>query len=952
MASPLRRRGGTTLRGRGAESATLDRLLDAARAGRSAALVVRGEPGVGKTELLEQAADRAAGFRVARAVGVESEMELPFAGLHQLCGPMLERMDRLAAPQREALATAFGLSIGGLPDRFVIGLAVLSLLSEVSREQPYLCIVDDADWLDRASIQTLGFVARRLSTESVALIFGLRDTSPELAGLPELVVDGLPDDASRALLESATPGALDEAVRDRLLAEARGNPLALLELPQSLTPAELAGGFGLPAALPPEHGLEDSFRRRLDRLPPQTRLLLLVAAAEPVGDPALLRRAAGRLGLTVEAALPAEAEGLLRLRARVAFRHPLVRSVVYHAAPLEDRLAVHRALADETDPDADPDRRAWHRAQGALGPDEAIAEELERSAARADSRGGPAAAAALRVRPPLASPDPARRAARALAAAREMHEAGESGRALELLSLAHAGPLDELQRALLELLRAQIALVLRPRGEAAPLLLRAAGRLEALDVRLARETYLEAIYATAFAGPLEGGPTVAEVATAARNAAAPPEPRPVDLLLDGVAAQLTEGYAAAAPTLRQALSGFRAEDIRWHLLAFSMADDLWEDEIAHELAVQMVGLARRRGALTWLPQTVDCLAYRSLYEGELAVAAELLEEARSVAAATGSRRAASVALLLSAWRGRQDEVAALTDELQRDASIRGERTHVTRAEYASAVLNNGLGRYGAALAAARRALRHDELFSPWILSELVEAAARSGEPELAAAAVEELRQRTRASGTTLALGMECGARALVSDGEVADTFYRQAIDLLHRTRIATYTARAHLLYGEWLRREGRRLEAREQLRTANELLAAMGADAFAERAARELLATGERARKRGVETRGHLTPQETQIAQLARDGHTNHEIGSRLFISPRTVEYHLHKVFTKLEIGSRTELHRVLERAAARRTRPGQDMSINGAGVDTSGGDLGTQPVGPGQAPRGPLDAN
>jgi DNA-binding CsgD family transcriptional regulator len=426
----------------------------------------------------------------------------------------------------------------------------------------------------------------------------------------------------------------------------------------------------------------------------------------------------------------------------------------------------------------------------------------------------------------------------------------------------------------------------------------------------------------------------------------------VDLLLDGVAAQLTEGYAAGAPTLRRALAEFRADDIRWHLLAFCMADDLWDDETAHALAVRMVGLARRRGALTWLPQTVDCLAYRSLFEGELAVAAELLEEARSIATATGGRHTASMPLLVAAWRGRQEEVAALTEEARRDASVSGERMHITRAEYGSAVLNNGLGRYGAALAAARQAARHDELFSPWILSELIEAAVRSGEPELARSAVEQLCERTRASGTTLALGIECGARALVSEGEAAETLYRQAIDRLRRSRISTYTARAQLLYGEWLRREGRRLEAREQLRSANERLAAMGADAFAERAARELLATGERARKRRVETRGQLTPQETQIAQLARDGHTNQEIGSRLFISPRTVEYHLHKVFTKLGIGSRTELHRVLERGGARRARPRSDPAPGGDTGETGGRDLGARPVGPGQPPREALDAN
>jgi DNA-binding CsgD family transcriptional regulator len=906
MASRHARRGPATLSGRDRESTALDVLLDAARAGQSAALVLRGEPGIGKTELLEHVAARASDFRVARAVGVESEMELPFAGLHQLCGQMLDRLERLAAPQRQALATAFGLSTGGSPDRFVVGLAVLSLLSEVAGEQPCLCIVDDAHWLDQASVQTLGFVARRLSAESVALVFGLREPSPELAGLPELVVEGLADPAARALLESVAAGPLDDRVRDQLLAEARGNPLALLELPQTLTPAELAGGFGLPAALPPEGWVEESFRRRLERLPMETRLLLLVAAAEPVGDPALLRRTAARLGLAAESALPAEAEGLLQLRARVGFRHPLVRSVVYHAAPLEDRLAVHRALAEVTDPDVDPDRRAWHRAQGALGPDEEIAEELERSADRAYTRGGLAAAAAFLERAAVVTPDPAHRARRALAAARAMHDAGSSEKALELLSLAQAGPLDEMQRALLELLRAQIAFALRPGGDAPPLLLRAAERLEPLDVGLARETYLEAFYAAVFARPLGGGPGVVEVAEAVRAAPPSAEPRLVDLLLDGLAAQLTEGYAAGAPTLRRALADFDADDIRWHLLAFHAADDLWDDENAHALVARTVGLVRRRGALTWIPQTVGCLAYRSLCEGEFAAAAELLEEARSTAAATGSRPPAATSLLLAAWRGREEEVATVAEEARRDAAMFGGGIHDTVADYAAAVLGNGLGRYGAALAAVRHAAEHVELFAPWILSELVEAAARGGEPELAAAVVERLCVRTEASGTTLALGIERGARALVSHGEAADALYREAIDKLGRTRIATYTARAHLLYGEWLRREGRRVEAREQLRTANELLTAMGADAFAERAARELLATGERARKRTVETRGQLTHQETQIAQLARDGYTNQEIGSQLFISARTVEYHLHKVFTKLGIGSRNELHRVI----------------------------------------------
>jgi DNA-binding CsgD family transcriptional regulator len=583
-----------------------------------------------------------------------------------------------------------------------------------------------------------------------------------------------------------------------------------------------------------------------------------------------------------------------------------VRSVVYHAAPLADRLRVHRALAESTDPAGDPDRQTWHSAHAALGPDDEIAEELERCADRARVRGRLAPAAAFLERSAVLTSDPALRADRALAAARAMHEAGYSEQALEILHPAEAGALDERQRGLLELLRAQIAFALRPEENAVPLLVRSAKRLETLDEGLAREAYLEAIFAAMFASPLAGGPGLPAVAKVARAAPASREPRPVDALLDALTARLTEGYRPAAPIMREALSDFRADDIRWHLLAFHAADDLWDDENAHALVARTVGLVRRRGALTWIPQTVGCLAYRSLCEGEFAAAAELLEEARSTAAATGSRPPAATSLLLAAWRGREEEVATVAEEARRDAAMFGGGIHDTVADYAAAVLGNGLGRYGAALAAVRHAAEHVELFAPWILSELVEAAARGGEPELAAAVVERLCVRTEASGTTLALGIERGARALVSHGEAADALYREAIDKLGRTRIATYTARAHLLYGEWLRREGRRVEAREQLRTANELLTAMGADAFAERAARELLATGERARKRTVETRGQLTHQETQIAQLARDGYTNQEIGSQLFISARTVEYHLHKVFTKLGIGSRNELHRVI----------------------------------------------
>jgi DNA-binding CsgD family transcriptional regulator len=914
MAHGHRRGGASTLHSRAPESAVLDRVLEAAWGRRSAAVVLVGEPGIGKTELLEHAAARASGFNVVRAVGVESEMELAFAGLHQLCRQLADSVERLAPPQQQALATAFGLSAGGLPDRFVVGVAVLNLLAKAAEEQPLCCIVDDAQWLDGASMQTLGFVARRLSTEPVALMFGLRAPNPELAGIPELVVESLPDSAACALLESTTAGALDERVRDRIVAEARGNPLALLELPQTLTPAELAGGLGLPSALPLESALEESARRRLERLPAETRLLLLLAALEPVGDPAVLCRAAEHLGLGVEAAAPAEADGLFRLGAGVVFRSAVVRSVAYHGAPLVDRLEVHRALAECTDPAVDPDRETWHRAHAAPGPDDELADELERCADRARARGRLAAAAAFLERGAVLSYDQVRRADRALAAARAMHEAGYAEQALELLRLAEAGALDERQQSLVEMLRAQIAFALRPEDDAVSLLAWAAKRLEPLDVRLARETHLETIYAALFASPLDSGPGLASLAKVARAAPASPEPRPVDLLLDGLATRLSEGHEAGAPVVRQALVDFRADDVRWHLLAFHAADDLWEDDAAHLLAIRIAGLTRRRGARVWLPQAVSSVAYRSLCEGEFGVAARLVEEAQSVAASIGGKAPDSARVLLAAWRGHEDEVLAPSNE----GAI-----HLTVTEYAHAVLNNGLGRYEAALLAAQRAVVQGDLYSPWVLSELIEAAVRSGDADLAEAAVECLRGRTRASGTELARGLRSIARALVSHGDAADLLYRAGLEQLGRTRIAPYRARAHLLYGEWLRREGRRVEAREQLQIANAMLTTMGAGAFAERAARELLATGQRARQRTVETLGQLTVREAEIARLARDGHTNKEIGSRLFISGRTVEYHLQKVYRKLGIASRRQLHRVLP-GAGQSPRP---LSLAGPSI-------------------------
>jgi len=891
------------LRGRRSESEALDQLLDAIRAGESRVLVVRGEPGVGKSALLEYLSAQAMGCRVARAAGVQSEMELAFAGLQQLCAPMLDHVERLPAPQRDALRTAFGLTGGAAPDRFLVGLAVLGLLSEVADEQPLVCLVDDAQWLDRASLQALVFVARRLFAESVALVFAARQGEEGLlTALPELVVEGLGDADARALLDSAVPWRMDDRVRDRIVAETRGNPLALLELPRGLTPSELAGGFGLPAVRALPDRIEDSFQRRLAGLPADTRQLLLLAAAEPVGDPLLLWRAAERLGIGVQATDAAASAGLLALGARVSFRHPLVRSAIYGGASPQQRREVHRALADATDPELDPDRRAWHRAQATVGPDDDVASALELSAGRAQARGGLAASAAFLERSAALTLDPGRRTRRLLAAAHAKAQAGAFDAGLQLLAAAETGPLDESQRARVDLLRGQIAFASSSDGDASPLLLKAAKRLEHLDIELARATYLEALSAAVYAGRFLTGSGLREAAEAARAAPAPLRtPSATDLLLDGLALLLTEGYAAAAPTLKRAMTAFCSETIsekealRWLWLACPTAVRLWDDEAWEVLSLRHVALAREAGALGVLPIALNQRAGLHLHGGDFGAAAALIDEAAAITEATGSRLPSYGPLALAAFRGR-------------DVTRPGEGVGPTFLQWATAVVYNGNGRYADALAAAQLAAADslELVFATWATTEVIEAATRSGVAEQGAGALERLSETTRASGSDWALGVEACTRALLSDGETAEGLYREALDRLGRTRIRMALARAHLLYGEWLRRARRRTDARDQLRTAHEMLVTMGADGFAERAGRELLATGERARQRVVETSSELTAQEAQVARLARDGLANAEIGARLFISPRTVQYHLGKVFTKLGIESRTQLDRVL----------------------------------------------
>ena len=908
----------TDLCGRSAECGVLDGLLEGVRGGRSGVLVVWGEAGVGKTALLDYAVESAPDLRSVRAAGVESEMELAFAGLHQLCGPMLDRLGHLPGPQRDALRIAFGLEAGPAPDRFLVGLAVLSLLSDAAGDRPLVCVVDDAQWLDRASVQALAFAARRLLAEAVLVIFAASEPDADLNGLPELLVAGLRHADARELLHSVVRCPLDERVADRIVTETRGNPLALLELPRGRSPAELAGGFGLPEVLPWPGRIRENFARRVESLPEPTRLLLAVAAADPTGDPALIRRAAGRLGLGAGVVEQAEETELIEIggtAGQVVFRHPLMRSAAYRAVARGDRRKVHAALAHVTDAQADPDRRAWHLAQAVSGPDEEVAAELERSAGRAQARGGLAAAAAFLERSMVLTAEPGRRAERTLAAAQANLQAGAFDKALDLLAGAETGPLDEFSSARMDLLRGQIAVSSGLGSDAPSLLLKAAKRLESLNLDMARETYMSAWMAALFAGRFAGAGDLAEVSQAAR--ALPPPARPpglADLVLDGLALLVTEGPAVAAPVLQRAARAFAGADIsaeeriRWGWLGQAAASALWDDVRWRAILVRQVQLARDAGALDRLPIDLGALGTDAAWRGDFAAASALIAESAAVCAATGARSAPFAAMLMASLRGDQAEAGALIDATIAGAEASGQGIAATCAYWAAAILNNGLGRYQEALVAAQHASGETPALymSMWALPELVEAAARCGHGELAAEALERLAETTRPGGTDLGLGLEARSRALVSEGAAAEGLYREAIDRLGRTQLRPELARAHLVYGEWLRRGGRRTDGRKQLREAYEMLSAMGIEGFAGRARRELLATGETVRKRNAQTTGELTAQEAQIARLVRDGLSNPEISTQLFISPRTVEWHLRKVFAKLGISSRSQLHRVL----------------------------------------------
>jgi DNA-binding CsgD family transcriptional regulator len=907
---------GPRLRGRQGEREALDRMVSEARAGHGQVLVLQGDPGIGKTALLDYVAGHARGCRILRAAGAELEMELSFAGLHQLCRPLLDSIGRLPGPQRDALATAVGLGSAAPRDHFFVGLAVLTLLADAAEEQPLICLVDDVQWLDRSSALTLAFVARRLLAEPIALLFATHPQGEQslLEGLPTLAVRGLSDADARALLAAVVRGPLDAAVRDQIVAESHGNPLAIRELSRTMTSAEMGFGFGLPSTMPLAGVMEQGFLRRLEPLPAETRQLLLTAAVEPVGDASLLWRAAALQGIDRDAAAPAAAAGLVEIGTRILFLHPLVRSALCRAASHHDLRAAHRALAEATDPALDPDRRAWHRAHAATGPDEAVAAELVQSADRASARGGPITAAAFLERAAELTVDPVRRAGRVLAAAQAMQQAGASKAALDLLNVAEAGPLDELQQAHAAVLRGQVTFTSDDCRRAPGSLLAAARRMERLDPALARDTYLDAFSAALFVGRLADGVGVVEVAEAVTRRASPPSTHAPDLLLQGLALTITDGHAAGAALLKRAMAAFGTDDVtdteavRWLWLAAHAAHDLWDDERWDVLTARDVRLARQLGALTLLPLALSSRIGLHLFAGELGQAAALVDEVAAVNDMTGSHLPPYGALFLAARQGREQAASELIRTTREHLVPRGEGMGLTLVDHAEAVLLNGLGRYEEALGAAEHGAQHpQELgFATLVLPELVEAASRSRSTARVASALERLAEVTRASGTDWALGMDARSRALVTADDAAEDLYREAIERLGRTRVRMELARAHLLYGEWLHRGGRRIDARHELHTAYEMLTAMGADGFADRARRELLATGETVRKRTIGMREDLTPQEARIARLAAEQRTNPEIGAQLFISSRTVEWHLGKVFSKLGVSSRRELNSAL----------------------------------------------
>jgi DNA-binding NarL/FixJ family response regulator len=907
--------------GRRVERGRLDAFVAAVRSGQSQALVLRGEAGIGKSALMEHVAARAEGCRVLVGVGVQADTELAFAALHQVLSPLLGGVDRLPPPQRDAVKVAFGLLAAPPPDRFLVGLAVLNLLSHAASEEPILCLIDDEQWLDKASVHALAFVARRLEAEGVGIVFAGRRSDPLLEKLPELVIEGLDEGEARLLLGLSLVGPLDPRFREQLLAETHGNPLALLELPRVVSPAEMAGGFALPSVMPLSDRIEESFRRRFESLPPETRRLLLIAAAEPTGSPPLLWRAAETLGVpraALDAALDAS---LIDVDVRVLFRHPLVRSAVYRSALVSEQREVHRALAAVTDPGTDPDRRAWHRALATDGPDEEIARDLELSARQAQARGGLAAAAVFLERSAALTPEIGARASRLLAAARAKRDVGDLEVALGLISAAESGVASLACEAEMKRLRGQIAFDRRQLKDAVRLFTEAARLFEMFDPSAARETRGEALCAAVWAGDLHGTWGIQFAATAAAAAAPPTElVRPIDRVVAAFATRYTDGTAASAPLFARAVKAFLDLDVgpgqvdQWFWLVRSRISPMmlgletWDARSWHDLAARQVAVARELGAALHLQYGLHSLACVAAFMGELTAAEECASEARLIADVTDTPRLPYSEMVVAAYRGNAPEATRAIADILQEAQTWQVNVHLTFANWARALLNNALGHHDIARTAGLVAFEGiDVAFGPLVVPELAEAASRMGDRALLDKLDKWISEQAGAAPTQWARALAALIRALATYDDSADQSYREAIRCFADASQRLSAARAQLLYGEWLRRRHRSGDARHHLKQAHGAFVAMRSDAFAARALHELRGAGEPV-LRPVPRRGiDLTAQELQIARLALDGLTNPEIGTRLFLSPRTVQYHLRKVFEKLGIRSRIQLTQVLD---------------------------------------------
>jgi DNA-binding CsgD family transcriptional regulator len=877
------------LRGRREESAVLEWILAGARSGAGGSLVLRGEPGIGRTSLLEYAVGHAHGMRVARLAGIDSETGLGFAALHRLLFPIAPRLDGLPGRQLGALRAAFGLTTADIPDRFMVSLAALALLADLAAEQPLLVAVDDAQWLDRATIEVLGFVARRLTTEPIAFVIAVREPTircQSIDGLPTLYLNGLPEQDAHELLAAVATGPLDRRMAQRVVAETAGNPLALVELGRQITDGQCAAGMPAPQPLPIGGRLKDQFLRSVQTLPSGTQTLLLLVAAEPSGSPALLRRAAARLGLGANVAGPAEAAGLLASADRVTFRHPLVRSAVYYGAPPRERRRVHAALAAVIDPVSDPDSHGWHLAAAAGGPDEGAASGLVRSAARARAKADHAAEAMLLTRAAELTPDRKRRADRLLDCAAAVLAAGEPVYAETLLDQADPSLLGPPARARTAQLRATVSLVGGRFREAPSALLRAARELHPLEPQRARETLLDAMYAGLVAGVQAGSDVLPDIAHAALSWPAQSPPTAGDLMLRGFATRLTAGYRAAVPALRSAvdalIDGTPLRSAAPRLLAMGW----WA---AGEL---LDGDAQQVLVPSWKQIRGD--AGTDNQEPGIAVS--------DIAGAPGPSE-----LLQLVWHGGEVDARSALAANIRSSVEAGAELGVSTARHAVAVLELGQGRYEAALASALTVYTDDPPYlGTHILPDLVEAAVRCGDHSAARSGLERLAERALASGTQLAAGLLARSRALLAGSAEAEVLYQEAIEHLRQSTDTVQLARAHLLYGEWLRRQRRRRDARQQLRTARDTFDAVRFEAFAQRSCGELLATGERASKRTGDITQQLTPQEMQVARLVAEGSSNRQVAAQMFISPNTVEYHLQKVFRKVGVSSRTQLARSL----------------------------------------------